>query len=326
MVCNLPVLTVRCARSATQVEEISLEAVPDLLGSADIAFWFDLNSPTQAELDFLEKHLKIHHLTVEDIVNQNQRAKVESFEGYVYLAIHPLVRKSDLEIEPVEVDLLLGHNWIVTARYGPVPGLVEDSSFHERLDLALSRGADFLLYTVVDLIVDSCFPLLDQIDDEIDLLEDALLQQAGIEEMNRLLTLKRSLVRIRRALAPQREVFNQLTRHDFPFIRPEHTVYFRDVYDHLIRITEELDSLRDILSGALEVHLSAISNQLNVTMKRLTAWGTIFVIVTAIAGVYGMNFEYMPELKWRYGYPVVMALMAAISVGLYFYFKRKDYF
>jgi len=320
------VLTVRCARSATQVEELSLDAVPNLLGRGDITFWFDLDSPTQAELDFLEKHLRIHHLTREDIVSQNQRPKIESFEGYVYLAIHPLIGKNDLQIEPAEIDLLLGHNWLVMVRYQPIPGLIENSRFHERLDLALPRGADFLLYTIVDLIVDSYFPLLDQMDDEIDLLEDALLEQAGIEEMNRLLALKRSLVHIRRAVGPQREVFNQLTRHDFPFIRPEHTVYFRDVYDHLIRITEELDSLRDILSGALEVHLSSISNQLNVTMKRLTAWGTIFVVITAIAGVYGMNFEYMPELRWRYGYPAIMALIAAISVGLYFYFKKKDYF
>ncbi|MGH7768918.1 MAG: magnesium transporter CorA family protein, partial [Candidatus Binatia bacterium] len=138
-------------------------------------------------------------------------------------------------------------------------------------------------------------------------------------------TLKRSLVHIRRAVTPQREVFNQLTRHDFPFIRPDHTPYFRDVYDHLIRITEELDSLRDILSGAMEVHLSAISNQLNVTMKRLTAWGTIFVVITAIAGIYGMNFEYMPELHWRYGYVAALALMAALSGALYLYFKKKDY-
>ena len=319
-------LTVRCARAANHVEQISLDAVPNLLGNADITFWFDLDSPTQTDLEFLEQHLGVHHLTLEDIVNQHQRAKIESFEGYVYLAIHPLVRKDNLEVEPGEVDLLLGPNWLVLARYGPVPGLIENSHFHERLDRALGRGADFLLYTVVDLIVDSCFPLLDQIDDEIDMLEDALLERAGTEEMTRLLTLKRSLVHIRRAVAPQREVFNQLTRHDFPFIRHENTVYFRDVYDNLIRITDELDSLRDILSGALEVHLSSISNQLNVTMKRLTAWGTIFVILTAIAGVYGMNFEYMPELKWRYGYPAILALMTAISVGVYYYFKKKDYF
>jgi magnesium transporter len=141
--------------------------------------------------------------------------------------------------------------------------------------------------------------------------------------MNALLTLKRSLVHIRRAVTPQREVLNQLTRHDFPFVRPENLVYFRDVYDHLIRITEELDSLRDILSSVLEIYLASTSNQLNITMKRLTAWGTIFVIITAIAGIYGMNFKYMPELEWRYGYFAVVALMAVISVGLYFHFKKR---
>ena len=320
-----PVLTVRCARSASQVEDLSLDAVPDLLGRTDIALWFDLSSPTQAELDFLEKQLRIHHLTLEDIVKQNQRAKIESFEGYIYLAIHPLMRKNDLEIEPAEVDLLLGRNWVVMVRYESIPGLIESSQLNERFNLALARSADFLLYTIVDLIVDSYFPLLDQLDEEIDLLEDKLLEQADIEDMNRLLTLKRSLVHIRRAVSPQREVFNQLTRHDFPFIRPEHTVYFRDVYDHLIRITEELDSLRDILSGALEVHLSSISNQLNVTMKRLTAWSTIFVIVTAIAGVYGMNFEYMPELHWKYGYPYALGLMVSASAALLWWFRRKQW-
>lgn len=318
-------LTVRRAHETTRTEELSLEAVSDLLRTGKTHLWFDLDSPTQAELDFLEKQLQIHHLTLEDVVRQNQRAKIESFEDYVYLVIHPLIRRNGLDVEASEVDLLLGRHWLVMVHYGPITGLVENAQANERLGLALARGADFLLYTIVDLIVDGCFPLLDQIDDEIDALEDRLLGHPDIEDMNRLLILKRSLVHIRRAVGPQREVFNQLTRRDFPFVRPEYTVYFRDVYDHLIRITEELDSLREILSGALEVHLSSISNQLNVTMKRLTAWGTIFVIITAIAGIYGMNFDYMPELKWRYGYLAIMTLMAAISVGLYFYFKRKDY-
>ncbi|MBI2986849.1 MAG: magnesium/cobalt transporter CorA [Deltaproteobacteria bacterium] len=318
-------LTIRRAREPNQLEECAADLAPDLLRAKELHLWFDLDSPTQAELDFLEKQLRIHHLTLEDMVKQNQRPKIESFEDYIYLTIHPFFRKNNLEVEPAEVDLLLGHHWLAMVHYGPVPGLLENSRLNKRLGPALARGSDFLLYTIVDLIVDSCFPLLDQIDEEIDALEDKLLGQPDIRDMNRLLVLKRSLVHIRRAIAPQREVFNQLTRRDFSFVRPEHTVYFRDVYDHLIRITEELDSLRDILSGALEVHLSSISNQLNVTMKRLTAWGTIFVIITAIAGIYGMNFEYMPELTWRYGYLAIMALMGAISLGLYFYFKKKDY-
>ena len=315
-------LIIRCS-SGDRLEEISHEAATDLLSRRDANLWLHFDTPTEEELDFLKENFAIHHLTIEDIVNQNQRPKIEPFENYVYLAIHPLRREAKWEIEPSELDLLLGRGWIVSVHYGPLPGVINNSQLHERIPAALGRGADFLLYTLVDLVVDSYFPITDDVEDEIDSLEDRLLLRAHPGDMNRLLSLKRSIVHIRRAVTPQREVLNQLTRHDFPFVRPENLVYFRDVYDHLIRIAEELDSLRDILSSVLEIHLASTSNQLNATMKRLTAYGTIFVMITAIAGIYGMNFKFMPELEWRYGYFVVLGVMAAISLGLYFYFKKR---
>ena len=320
----MKMLTIRRAK-ADGLEEISRDVAADLLRRADSNLWLHFDSPDQEELRFLQKNLKIHDLIMEDIVHQNQRPKLDSFDDYVYLAVHPLQRKESWQIEPSELDLLLGRSWIVSVHYGPLPGLIDNSHLHDRIPLALGRGPDFMLYTLLDLVVDAYFPLLDEIEDEIDSLEDRLLARGSAIDINRLLALKRSLVRIRRAVSPQREVFNQLTRHDFPFIRPEHLVYFRDVYDHLIRIVEELDSLRDILSSVLEIYLASTSNQLNVTMKRLTAWGTIFIVVTAIAGIYGMNFKYMPELEWRYGYFVILALMTVISLGLYFYFKKKGH-
>jgi magnesium transporter len=315
-------LIIRCSRG-DRLEEISREAATDLLSRRDANLWLHFDTATEEELDFLKENFAIHHLTIEDIVNQNQRPKIEPFENYVYLAIHPLRREAKWEIEPSELDLLLGRGWIVSVHYGPLPGLIDNSQLHERIPAALARGADFLLYTLVDLVIDSYFPIMDDVEDEIDSLEDRLLLRAQPGDMNRVLSLKRSIVHIRRAVTPQREVLNQLTRHDFPFIRPENLVYFRDVYDHLIRIAEELDSLRDILSSVLEIHLASTSNQLNATMKRLTAYGTIFVVITAIAGIYGMNFKFMPELEWRYGYFVVLGVMAAISLGLYFYFKKR---
>ena len=316
--------TVRHRPAHGQPENVPVEEVPRLLHS-DCSLYIDLDTPGEEDLDFLRKQLHLHSLTLEDIVNQNQRPKLEGYENYVYLAIHALVRRDDWDIEPVEVDLVLGKNWLLMCHYGTVPGLTDNDSFGERLDMALTHGADFLLYTIVDIIVDSYFPIIDAAEEEIDTLEDRLLTNTSLEDMNRLLQFKRSAVHVRRAVGPQREVFNQLARHDSLFVRPDHVVYFRDVYDHLIHISEELDGLRDILSGAMEVHLSVISNQLNITMKRLTAWGTIFVIVTAIAGIYGMNFEHMPELKWLYGYPFALGLMTTVSVGLYLYFKNKDY-
>lgn len=317
-------LTIRRAKG-DGLEEINQDIAVDLLSRSDANLWLHFDVPNQDELQFLQQNLKIHDLTVEDIVHQNQRPKLESFDDYVYLAAHPLQRKKNGRIDRSELDLLLGRNWIVSVHYGPLAGLVEDSKLHERIALALSRGPDFMLYILLDLLVDSYFPLLDQVQDEIDSLEDRLLVKGSAIDLKRLLAIKRNLVGVRRAILPQREIFNQLTRHDFTFIRPEHLVYFRDVYDHLIRIVEELDTLRDILSSVLEIYLASTSNQLNATMKRLTAWGTIFIVITAIAGIYGMNFKFMPELEWRYGYFVVLGLMTVISLGLYFYFKKKGY-
>jgi magnesium transporter len=318
-------LTIRRA-TGNRLEEVGRDIVAESLQQVHANLWFHFDTPSEEEMRFLQETLRIHHLTIEDIVNQNQRPKIESFEEYVYLAIHPLMRSKKWQIEPSELDLLLGRHWIVSVHYGPLPGLIEPAHIHERLGDALCRGTDFLLYTLVDLVVDSYFPVLDEIEDEIESLEERLLAQAKPADMNRLLAFKRSLVHVRRAVGPQREVFNQLTRHEFPFVRPENLIYFRDVYDHLLRITEELDSLRDILSSTLEVHLASTSNQLNVTMKRLTAWGTIFVVITAIAGIYGMNFKFMPELEWRYGYFAAIGFMALVSLVLWFYFKKKDYF
>lgn len=317
-------LTIRRS-TASGIEEIARSAARDYLARGDISLWFHCDSPNEEELGFLQQLLNIHPLTLEDIVHQNQRPKIHSFDGYVYMAIHPLIVKERWKIEPSELDLLLGHRWLLSVHYGSLPGIVEKGHLHDRIGTALARGADFLLYTLVDLVVDGHFPILDKMEDEIDRLEDLLLGRARARNVNELLVLKRSLVHVRRAVAPQREVFNQLTRHDFLFVRAENLVYFRDVYDHLLRVMEEVETLRDLLSGALEIYLASTSNQLNVTIKRLTAWGTIFVVITAIAGIYGMNFKHMPELDWRYGYYAALVLMGLISLGLYFYFKRKDY-
>ncbi|HTM10201.1 MAG TPA: magnesium/cobalt transporter CorA [Verrucomicrobiae bacterium] len=317
--------TVRHKGARGQPENVPFADVHTLIERGDVTLYMEIDTASEEELDFLRTNLHLHHLTLEDIVHQNQRPKIDAYENYVYLAIHALAKKDGWEVEPIEVDLVLGRNWVLMCHYGPIPGLTDNPNFGERIDVGLAQGADFLLYTIVDMIVDGYFPLIDALEEEIDNLEDRLIENTNTEDLNRLLAFKRSLIHVRRAVGPQREVFNQLTRHDFHLVRKENTVYFRDVYDHLIHISEELDGLRDILAGAMEVHLSSMSNQLNVTMKKLTAWGTILVSIAAVAGIYGMNFEQMPELKWKYGYPFSLALMAAICGALYFYFKKKDY-
>ena len=318
-------LTIRRA-TGNGIEEISKEAAAELLRQDQSNLWFHLDDPSDEELGFLKRELRIHTLTLEDIVQQNQRPKIEPFPDYVYLALHPLIRKAGWAVEPSELDLLISRRWLLSVHPGPLPGIIDGTHLNDRIPAALDRGTDYLLYTIVDLVVDSYFPILDEIEDHVDSLEDQLLERTTPDDMSRLLRLKRSLIYMRRAVSPQREIFNQLTRHDFPFGHPDNLVYFRDVYDHLIRITDEIDSLRDLLSSALEIYLASVSNQLNVTMKRLTSWGTILVAITAIAGVYGMNFKFMPELEWHYGYFFALGMMALVSLALAFYFKKKNYF
>lgn len=156
--------------TANRLDEISREAAADLLSHRDANLWLHFDTPTEEELHFLKENFAIHHLTIEDIVNQNQRPKIEPFEDYVYLAIYPLRREAKWEIKPSELDLLLGRGWIVSVHYGPLPGLIDNSQLHERIPVALGGGADFLLYTLVDLVVDSYFPIMDDIEDEIDTL------------------------------------------------------------------------------------------------------------------------------------------------------------
>src|SRR5438094_9337803 len=194
------------------LEEVSRDSIPDLLRRSDAKLWFHFDAPTDEELRFLEEELKIHHLTLEDIVKQNQPPNIVSFGDYVYMAIHPLLCKKKWQTDPSELDLLLGRRWIVSVHYGPLPGLIENSQLHERIPPALRRGTDFLLYTLVDLVVDSYFPLLDDIEDEVDSLEDRLLKRARNEDMNRRLALQRSLAHLGRAGAPQRELFDRPPR------------------------------------------------------------------------------------------------------------------
>lgn len=301
------------------------QRLPSLLADSGATLWIEAQKPTPVELAELQRVLGLHPLTVEDLAKHNQRPKIEFYSNYHYLVLHLLEAASGRRTARREVDLVLGPNWLLSAHERPLPGLLGQPETERRLSEALPRGTDSLLYTIVDLIVDSYFPLLDRLSDEVDAIQDTLMKEPSAMDMRPLLLLRRSLVAVRRAVAPQRDIFSQLVRHDIPFIHREQTVYFQDVYDHHLRILDELDLLRDTISNVFEVFVGSISNQLNLVMKRLTAWGTIFIVLTLITGIFGMNFRYMPELEWRWGYPAVLGFMVAIAFGLYRYFKSRDY-
>jgi magnesium transporter len=261
-------------------------ALPALLANPDARVWVDVTAAAHHEVTEVAGHLELHPLIAEDIAERNQRAKVEEIEGTLHIVLFWIGYAGG--VTEVEVDLVLNHRSLLTVHepgWDPftLPQLRGDPG------AVLKRGPDFLLYAITDGIVDAYFPVLDAIEDEIDSLQDDVIAKPTSWTLQRLFVLKRELIGLRRAMSPAREVFNQLTNRDLGLVAPEHLVYFRDVYDHLIRVTDELDNDREMVSGTLDVYLSTVNNNLTVIMKRLTGVTVILAGIAAIAGIFGMS-------------------------------------
>ncbi len=264
----------------------SRAALAEVLADPDARVWLTAAAPSHDQIADLAHLLDLHPLIAEDIAERNQRAKFEETDGTIHVVMFALAW--DQRVAATEVDLVLGRRTLLTVHdpsWDPfrLPQLRgEPASF-------LRRGVDFLLYAITDGIVDAYFPVLDAIEDEIDDLQDDVIRRPTAETLERLFALKRELIGLRRAMSPAREIFNQLTNRDLALVASEHVVYFRDVYDHLIRATDELDNDRELVAGTLEVYLSTVNNNLSVIMKRLTGVTVILAGVGAVAGVFGMS-------------------------------------
>ncbi len=249
--------------------------------------WIDLDAPSPGQVRSVAEALKLHPLLIEDISERNQRAKIEQFDDAIHIVLFALAFPG--EVEPLEVDIVLGDVFLVTAHER---GWEPRSAEHLRLGLggALAKGPDFMLYALADSIVDGYFPILDRLADEIDGLQDELvMSRPSPWALQRLFTLKRELIELRRATSPTREIFNQLTNRELGEIDPRHVIYFRDIYDHLIRVTDELDNYRELVGGSLDIYLTSVNNNLSVIMKRLTGVTVILAGVGAVAGIFGMS-------------------------------------
>jgi magnesium transporter len=270
---------------------------------------------------------QLHPLTLEDILNTQQRPKAEEYDGYLYLVLRMLTFNPERRcIESEQVSLILGSDFVISfqEREGDVFEPVR-----ERLRSAQSRlrtrGADFLAYSLLDAIVDHYFVVLEHVGDHIESLEMQLIAQADGELLQSLQTWRHALLEFSHAVWPLREAIGWLTRGETPLIHEETRLYLRDVYDHLMYVIENLTTYREMLGNLVELHLSAMSNRLNEVMKALTIIATIFMPLSFIVGIYGMNFEYMPELRWKWGYPAVLTLVFCIAGGLILYFRRKGW-
>lgn len=294
-------------------------------------FWGELDERTPDADRFLEQTLRIHPLAIEDLWNDLGLPKVEDFGDYVQLVMHG-VREGDADSHEVplalaELDVLIGRNYLVThahdERVCAIAPVQAELARNARL---LRRGPAWVAHAILDRMVDEYLPLIDRFDDEIEQVETSILAENATQDraiMARILRIKRSLQMLRRTTVYQREVLLRLARAEFDEIPREAMPFYRDVYDHFARVTELVDSYRDLVTSLLDAHLSMQSNRMNEVMKRLTVMSTIMLPLSVIAGIYGMNFKHMPELEWAYGYPFAVGLMAAVVIAVLAFFRLK---
>jgi magnesium transporter len=295
--------------------------------------WIHVQGTAEPDVLYeLGTQLDLHPLALEDILNSGQRPKVETYPNqYFVIASLPVQRNGSIEVE--QVSLFLGDRYVVSFHQGrddpfePVRKRLRNGVGRLR-----TRGAGYLLYTLLDLVIDQGFPALEAYGDNIENVEEELLESPTKETLARIHELKRNLLLLRRMLWPQREVLNTLMREASPLIGDDTHIYLRDCYDHTIQIMDLLETYRDMISGMVDVYLSSVSNRLNEVMRVLTVIATIFIPPSFIASVYGMNFDRqagswnMPELGWPYGYLFAWFLMVAMIGGMIIFFKRKKWF
>ncbi len=290
--------------------------------------WINLNGIHQVEnLESLGDCYHLHPLVLEDIINPDQRPKVEDYDDYLFIILkmlHLKEKTDDLFTE--QVSIVLGKNFVISFQeddqdtFDPV---------RQRLKVGKGRlrgeGADFLAYTLLDLVVDHYFVILERLGEIIEDLEDELVGNPTPVTLNRIHRLKRDMIILRKSVWPLREVVSQLERRESPLIKDSTNLYLKDLYDHVIQVIDNIETFRDILAGMLDIYLSSLSNRLNEVMKVLTMIATIFIPLTFIAGVYGMNFKHMPELEWPWGYYSALSAMALVSLGMILYFRKKGW-
>ena len=290
--------------------------------------WLNVNGSHQVEiLEEIGSRLDIHPLALEDILDTSQRPKMEDFDRYLFIELNMLPwDENQQQIEPQQVSLILGENYAVTFQeyekdvFDPVRKRIREGK--SRLT---KQGADYLAYSLIDAIVDHYFIVLENLGEQIEFLEEELVTDPDSGTLQSIHELKRELIYLRKSVWPLREVIGALERGESPLFQESSLIYLRDVYDHTIQIIDTIETFRDMVSGMLDIYLSSVSNRMNEVMKVLTIIATIFIPLSFIVGVYGMNFSYMPELQWKWGYFMVWGVIISVVVGMLTYFYKKKW-
>jgi magnesium transporter len=309
-------------RTLDKVEDLSLPEPGNSVSWINIRGIHDVN-----KISAIGNQLKLHPLTLEDILNTDHRPKYEEFENYIFIVLK-LISFNDRqdEVIPEQVSLIIGSNFVASF-------VEQDDPFDPVRKRVFAPGtvirkmpASYLAYSLIDLVIDSYYTIVEKIGDRIEVLEETLVTNPDTKILYAIHHVKNELVLLRKSVWPMREIVGALERSDTPLIGTSMQIYFRDDYEHIVQIIENTESLRDIVSGMLDIYLSSINNRINAVMKVLTIFASIFIPLTFIASIYGMNFQYMPELGVWWAYPVILLVMAAVAVVMLLYFKRKKWF
>ena len=292
----------------------------------DRTTWINLDGLSNtSEIEKVGKYYDLHPLIIEDIVNTNQRPKIDEYQDYYFIVAKMLYYRADGRLENEHISFVLGKNYVLT--FQEAGGDVFDG-VRERLSKAKGRirgrGADYLVFALLDAIVDNHFEVVEEMSDKIEALEEQLFNSQPKDDTTlEIQELKRTMLRIRRAVHPLREVVGRLEKLNHGLIQEQTINYIRDLYDHIIQVSENIEIYREMTWGLMDMYMTTISNKMNEVMKVLTIMASIFIPLTFLAGIYGMNFEHMPELEYEYSYPILLGSMFVLLLGMLYYFKRK---
>jgi magnesium transporter len=316
------------AKGVTPIENACVADLRTALSRSDTVVWAAAEGHDSITDGMMREVLELHPLTIEDVVGDLPHPKVEDFGHYLYIIAHGIDQAGDSPdaLQTTELDIVLGERFVFTHQSRAMRSVAAVRYEATRRSHLFEKGPAYVVHALLDHLIDHYLPVMDAFDDAIDGIELEVVTRPNRAALLRIFGLKRSLMALRRVATHQKEILLRLARGEFALVPPPLVPFFRDVYDHFTRVADLCDSYRELIGGALEAYLTTTSNRMNEIMKVLTAISTIMLPLTFIAGVYGMNFNHMPELRWRYGYPFALTLMATTAAIMLVYFKRKRWF
>lgn len=313
-------------RQGLKVADISVEQISDFLAQPETFVWVALRNASDEELHELQHEFGLHELAVEDARHGHQRPKIEEYGDMVFTVMHLVEYDPTDQLQVGEVCVFVGPQFVVSVRNRSTHGFLGVRERCEREPHLLSHGAGFVFYALMDAVVDRYFPIVETLENELETIEEKIFEPgSGKSNIQQLYDIKRRLMVLRHAVVPLMDAAGKLYGGRVPQVCAASGEYFRDVYDHLLRINGTLDSLRDTIATAIQVNLSMVTIEESETTKRLAAWAGIFAVATAFVGIWGMNFEHMPELKWTYGYPMALAVIGGVCGLMYWRFRKSGW-